>query len=129
MSRSRRSRGLTIAGWSTLGGLWALSSIYAGLGYAVSDIGGREKEEGWLALLIPVAGPFVAMGTLNVLTLRDSAPAAILLVDGILQTSALAMLIAGAATRHPGRSALELTPAVRLTPFVGVSNAGVVGTF
>jgi hypothetical protein len=72
-------------------------------------------------LALPVAGPFIAIGTAN----SAGAGTAALLLDGILQTGGLACFIAGLAVKH---SVLVLQPVgsaeVHLTPTAGPTGAG-----
>lgn len=82
----RMRRGLAIAGIATLGGAYLIS-----LGsVAVVD------DEGSTVLLIPVAGPFLALETTE--TTNDETAKAILLFDGAAQAIGTIMMIAGFVT-------------------------------
>ena len=82
----RMRRGLAIAGIATLGGAYLIS-----LGsVAVVD------DDGSTVLLIPVAGPFLALETTD--TENDETAKAILLLDGAAQAIGAVMMIAGFVT-------------------------------
>ncbi len=83
----RKQRGLTIAGAVTLGSVYFWNTFAAGMEL---DGGGE-----YTPLFVPIAGPFLAMTTIEDLT----GPGAYLLVmDGLVQAGALTMLIAGLTT-------------------------------
>jgi hypothetical protein len=86
----RARKGLVIAGTVTFGSAYLLSIL--GAATAASD-GGNEGE-GFIPLFIPVAGPFITLGTMD-----DDASAAtpLFILDGIAQVGGVALLIGGLA--------------------------------
>jgi hypothetical protein len=92
------ARRLKLAGGATGGSLWGASVLVGAIGASIVDSfcyrAGRCGAEKGLVLLIPVAGPFIAM---PVLSGGNGALIALLAVDGIGQAVGLSLLIAGAA--------------------------------
>lgn len=82
---TKMSRGLLIGGAVTFGTVWLIGGLLPGsLGTAT------DSASGLTPLLIPCAGPFIAMGTL-----RSSGIGTFWLgVDGVAQTAGAVMLIA-----------------------------------
>lgn len=78
-------KGLVIGGAVTFGAMYLFSALTAA---AVSD---TSESDDFAPLFIPVAGPFVTIGTSN----APAAGAVILAIDGIAQAGGLAMLIIG----------------------------------
>lgn len=82
-------KGLVIAGSVTLGSLWAISALTGGIVGAARD----ADDKAHYPLYFPVAGPWVALGTLA----NDTAARVFLAIDGVGQTGAAAMFVAGIA--------------------------------
>jgi hypothetical protein len=119
---SRVKRGLVIAGATTLGSLWIVSMI--GGAIAVDTGGGSE----FWPLFVPVAGPFIAIGTHD----TTATSALLFTINGLGQSAGLAMLIAGLATenkflRYRGAD-LELGPTFHVGAD-GSSTFGLTGAF
>jgi hypothetical protein len=114
----RARRGLVIAGAVTFGSAYLISIL--GASAAVSD-GGRESEQ-FGALFIPVAGPFVTIGTAG-----DDASGAvpIFILDGIAQIGGVVMFIAGMAATQTllVREDVASTPILRPDVAVGPRGA------
>jgi hypothetical protein len=104
--RDRSQRGLVIAGSVTLGSTWLLSAITAG----IIASGGSEEE--FVPLFVPLAGPFITLGTADSNTLGSF----LLVADGLAQVMGLGMLVAGVIyPKHEwvlSHARLELTPLV-----------------
>ncbi len=88
-------KGLVIGGAVTFGSLWLITSIYGAAGMSMEDEGSilntsEYEPEDWGVLIIPVAGPFIAIGTLD----ASAGPSVLLAIDGVAQAGGLAMLIA-----------------------------------
>jgi hypothetical protein len=123
--------GLVIAGAVATGGLWLLSGMLGTLAVKLSggvadSTGHTERQEPYF-LWIPVAGPFVAAGTVH----DPAGPiVALLVLDGVLQSAGLAMLIGGAAAQrqvlvwHGGSARLVVGPAGRAMSGASVGLAG-----
>jgi len=96
----RRRRPLIIAGAALFGAGWLTSALTAStvmLGY------GKHRSE-VAPLFVPLAGPFIAMGTSRDARLDDPVTrvnGALLLLDGAAQLTGAALFIAGMATREP----------------------------
>lgn len=124
--------GLVIAGASTLGALWLTSVVIGAVGAETQeaiDCTFNECDQGdeWYPLFVPVAGPFIAAGTLD----ASGAGLGLLIFDGVVQAGGLAMLIAGLAAqktvlrRDLGGLELELAP----TAGPQGGSLGVIGRF
>jgi len=77
-----------------LGATYLASAVVAGWQFAEPSDG-----SGLWPLFIPIAGPFVTMGTTNARLGKDS-EAAVLLVDGVGQVVCLGLMVAGAYTER-----------------------------
>ena len=132
---TRIRKGLVIGGAVTMGSLWLISVVIGGAGASVEeaddalgDSDGIHPEDFYM-LMIPVAGPFIAMGTLE----ASGAGLAFLIIDGIGQAGGLAMLIAGIAAQEtylrpaPQYGEIDVKFAPVLAP--GFAGMGVTGTF
>ncbi|RLB52847.1 MAG: hypothetical protein DRI90_21745 [Deltaproteobacteria bacterium] len=84
---TRIRKGLVIAGSVTFGSAWLLSAAVAA---AFQDENQREAED-FVPLFIPLAGPFITMGTANTSAIGTFT----LVVDGLAQAGGLGLLIAG----------------------------------
>ena len=108
--------GLVIGGALVLGVPWLVSAVVAEPLQSVYDtLDDRDEHhvQFW-PLFLPLAGPFIAIGT------TEASPVGtfVLAADGVVQCGGLAMLIAGLAAPEdvlvwegPGPSALSLRPA------------------
>lgn len=125
-------KGLVIAGAVTFGTMWLLTAAVGAVWMdyenrednSLIDDGIEPEEVG--VLIIPVAGPFVAMGTLE----PSVSGGMILALDGIAQAGGLAMFIIGLAAK---KDVLIRTGDVEMTvaPMVGQGRGGLglVGQF
>jgi hypothetical protein len=133
---SRIRKGLVIGGAATMGGAWLITCVVAGVGQSIEAVD-DELEEGtgyddgvsesdWAVLYIPVAGPFVAIATLD----ASGGGLAPLIVDGVVQSAGLAMLIAGLAAQDH-RLVRVGDADIHVAPVAGAGEAslGLVGTF
>ncbi|MCC6552921.1 MAG: hypothetical protein IT372_07860, partial [Polyangiaceae bacterium] len=92
----RSNRRLMIVGGAILGGAWGVSALTAGTALSESD-----KNEDFWPLLLPVAGPFIMLGTSDDVSLdneSERAGATFLLLGGITQLTGAALLIGGIAS-------------------------------
>lgn len=89
--------GLVIAGSVTLGASWLTLGLLPGaiVVSACTDLDASECTVAGGVLMIPVLGPFLTMPVIASYTDIDGAAIALLTVDGLIQSSGLAMLIAG----------------------------------
>ena len=108
-------RGLAIAGIVTLGGAYLLS-----LG-SVAVV----EDEGSTVLLIPIAGPFLALETTD--TKNDEVAKAILIFDGAAQAIGAAMMIAGFVTSSTKLVRNDQSWTVFPTAGKGFAGLGVAG--
>jgi hypothetical protein len=118
--------GLAVGGGVTFGATWLLSAaIGAGLSEAWahdSDIG--NDDTAW-PLFIPVAGPFIGIGTMH----ASYGPGFILVMDGLAETGGLAMFIAGLAAKKQLLVRDDVYDAqVQLVPLAGPGVAGMAIT-
>ncbi len=132
---TRIRKGLVIGGAVTMGSLWVISVIAAGFAVSIEDVDAIDGVEGsvtaedWYPLFVPVAGPFITVGTVG----SEGLGTALLLIDGIAQTGGLVMLILGATLQEtylrPAPQYGDLT--VEFAPVVapGFSGMGMKGTF
>ncbi|MBK8258648.1 MAG: hypothetical protein IPK82_39065 [Polyangiaceae bacterium] len=126
--RTRVRRGLVGGGAGLLGGMWLLSVIVGAVGSSADEAVTGNGDE-WVPMYIPIAGPFVAIGTVG----SSGAGTAFLMLDGIAQAGGAAMLILGIAMPEKklvrDSMTFHVTPDVAVTPMFGGTSAGVVGTF
>jgi hypothetical protein len=133
---TRARKGLVIAGAVTLGASWLLSSAAATLlikkrevdeatsfGYRY-DGDDDDETPPESALYIPLAGPWIALRTMN----DDLSPEgrAALVADGVVQAAGLAMLIGGLAARQ---KVLVRSEEVSVGVAAGVGSAWMTGSF
>jgi hypothetical protein len=129
-------KGLVIGGAVTFGAVWLLT---AAVGAAWMDYEIREEESRSAlsvtdsyepadvgVLIIPVAGPFIAIGTLN----ASAGGGTLLAIDGLAQAGGLAMLIVGLAAKkdvliRTGDVEMTVTPAIGQ----GRTGLGLQGSF
>ena len=87
---TRARKGLVIAGVVTFGSAYLISVL--GASTAASD-GGRTSD-GFVPLFIPVAGPFVTLGTMD----KDASGAVpLFILDGVAQVGGVILFIGGLA--------------------------------
>ena len=129
-------RGLVKGGAATLFSVYGLTAIVGSFMVFAEDIDAQDGVDGngvdpedYYPLFIPVAGPFITIGTAD-----TDRPASVLLVaNGIAQSAGLAMFVAGLAVqqdvlvRIPTYGGVE----VEMRPIVGKSfqGVGVTGSF
>ncbi len=108
-------------------GIGVLAITWLGSVGAVPTLASNEDEQGidgdgiegsdWLPLLVPFAGPFWAIHTVN----ASPELSALLVIDGILQFTGVAMIIGGAldrthrAVRLPDEAA---SATIRIAPLI-----------
>lgn len=85
---TRADKALAIGGLTTFGTAYAISLVI-GSAVLMSD----DDDEGYAALLVPIAGPYIAINTLD----AEGAGVFWLMVNGVMQTAGVAMLAAGLA--------------------------------
>lgn len=120
--------GLLRAGAATFGGFWLASALTAGVIEIEQEpckpcAGKKWKEkdsDDHLHLLIPVAGPFVALGTMDV----SGSEAAGLALLGVGQVAGLALVAAGAAAAAEVRVYQRGDTQVRVGPTVAPGRLG-----
>ncbi|MFO0592567.1 MAG: hypothetical protein U0441_33800 [Polyangiaceae bacterium] len=111
-----------VSGSVTLGLAWGISCAVAAV------VGGGQ---GYEALYVPVAGPFIALGTTNVFSSinGNTEIATVLILDGVIQVGGLVSLILGLTGDRSGsdwaKPASPLVPQVAL----GVSRTQLTWTF
>jgi hypothetical protein len=132
---TRVRRGLVVGGAVTFGTTWLLSALSATVMLRSDDSGDdyggnyRNSDKGMpgaAALYVPVAGPFIAIHTLD----TEGAGTAVLFVDGLAQAAGVSMFIAGLAAK---RTVLVKTPEASMsfapTAPGAPSGASLIGTF
>jgi hypothetical protein len=124
-------KGLVIAGAVTLGAMWVASiAAYAMLieeddRVTFDDGSGNfvtiedDAEERWAPLVVPVVGPFIAIGTSE-----DTSAAPYLVIDGVAQVGGLTMLIVGLVMK---KEKLVWVGDLEIAPLVGRQNGVAVG--
>jgi hypothetical protein len=110
---TRIRKGLVIGGAVTLGSLWAITII---AGAIMRESRGADA----IPLFFPIAGPFVAIGTLQ----PNSVSTAFLVIDGVVQTGTAAMFIAGLAAEQSYLRYKGVGFEVEALPSAGPSTAG-----
>lgn len=106
-------------------GMFSVGYVTAGVVglVAVSDQRPADADD-WYPLFVPIAGPFVAMGTLE----ASTGETGVLLADGILQVAGLLAIIGGALdTRYKlVRTQVGLSDdvVVDVMPTIGASGSG-----
>jgi hypothetical protein len=123
---SRPRKGLIIGGAVTFGSLYVISILTGVLATSVQSAFGNEKT--FTPLYIPVAGPFITMGTSH----PDGTGVFGLALLGVGQTLGAAMLIGGLASETQKLVRNDVgKPSVRVTPFVAKDSYGLgaIGTF
>lgn len=123
-------KGLVIGGAVTFGAIYLITALTAGLIQSVADTVNSEAEE-VTPLYIPVAGPFVAMATLN----AEGGGIVALALLGVGQAAGVGMFITGLAAQQTELVRNDVgandKPRIHLAPLVGKGQQGlsVVGSF
>jgi hypothetical protein len=118
--------GLAVGGGVTFGATWLLSALVAaGLSESFDNDDKIENDDTAWPLFIPVAGPFIGIGTMN----ASYGPGFILVLDGLAQTGGLAMFIAGLAAKKQILVRDDVYDAqIELVPLVGAGTTGLAIT-
>jgi len=90
---TRMRKGLIIGGAVTFGVFYLISALVGAATIDCNSLTSGSACGGGGVLLIPAAGPFIAIGTMK----ADGGGAALLVLDGVAQAGGLAMLILGIA--------------------------------
>jgi hypothetical protein len=93
---SRILTGLVVGGAVTFSVAWLVSIFVAAAVETPLDPATNEESRGNVALYVPLAGPFIALGTLE----PSGAEAFTLIVDGTTQVAGVAMIFAGIFARE-----------------------------
>ena len=125
---TRVRAGLVIGGavlFAVTYGMTAASGGILSSAEEASIVGEEPDTEQFVPLYIPVAGPFIAIDSME----AEGAGVALLIVDGVAQTAGLAMFIAGLAAQEDvlkRTSALDLrfTPVVMPNQQYGIGLSG-----
>ena len=123
-------KGLVIGGAATFGALYLLTALSAAVVQSAADSVGDDADE-VIPLYIPVAGPFVAMATLE----AEGGGIVALALLGVGQAAGLGMLITGLAAQKTELVRNDVgavqKPRIRLAPTAGKGQPGmsVVGSF
>jgi len=124
---SRARKGLVIAGAATLGGgflITVVSGLFIQAICAVDKVGETARGDDcseYSPIYIPVAGPFIAIGTAQ----PEGGLIGYLAVLGAIQTAGLGMLIAGLAARQEYLARDDVgKPKITVAPVVGKSSVG-----
>lgn len=120
---SSSSNGTIKFGAALLGGAYGAAIGYAGATMA------REKgrrAEGWWALFVPLAGPFIAIETVK----SEGEGTALLVIDGSLQGLGLLIVALGAVTQgSDNQRPPQAASAFSVKPVFTGNGFGVAGTF
>lgn len=95
-------------------------SVMLGLSWTISAIVAATVGKGYEALYVPVAGPFIALGTTGVLDARTASTdlATILILDGVVQVGGMVSILLGVAGESSGGdwARSPLVPTVGIGP-------------
>ncbi len=118
--------GLAIGGGVTFGVTWLLSALVgAALSESFNDDDTIENDDTAWPLFIPVAGPFIGIGTME----ASYGPGFILVLDGLAQTGGLAMFIAGLAAKKQMLVRDDVYAVdIEVAPLVGGGTSGLAVT-
>ncbi len=124
---TRARRGLIIGGAVTFGVTYLLAAAYGAFllepnGYE-DGYGATPSRDGAEALFVPVAGPFIALGTME----TERGEAAALVVGGVAQASGFALLAAGIFSKST--VLVKTDGGVAITPTVTPRGVGIAGAF
>lgn len=117
--------GFIVAGAVTFGSLWVASCVAGGV---FLD---NNSSSGGAALYVPVAGPWISIGTLH----SSASGTSVLFLDGLGQIAGAALFIAGMASpqkvlKYQYQSAkLDLTLQPMAGPLTNGAFSGLMGTF
>jgi hypothetical protein len=89
---TKAHRPLMLAGGITFASTYGLSALVGATGLATGD---KDAEELW-PMLLPVAGPFITLGTSDIGTKDNEGFIAMMIFDSLAQGTGLGLLIAGA---------------------------------
>ncbi|MEJ7735671.1 MAG: hypothetical protein WKG00_41595 [Polyangiaceae bacterium] len=124
-------KGLVIGGAVTFGSVYLLTALSAAVAQSAADGVGSDADEA-TPLYIPVAGPFIAMGTLN----AEGGGIFALALVGVAQAAGLGMFITGMAAPKTELVRNDIgaldKPQVRLAPVAskrGEPGLSLVGSF
>ena len=118
--------GLAIGGGVTFGATWLLSAM---VGAALSEAWSKDDtidndDTAW-PLFIPVAGPFIGIGTMK----ASYGPGFMLVIDGLAQTGGVAMFIAGLAAKKEILVRDDVYDAkIQVVPLLGAGTTGLAIT-
>jgi hypothetical protein len=145
--KSKRSKGMIAGGAATFGALWLFSVVAAPIANATRSLGDvlsctsgggtistqngvsstnncNNTQDNYDPLYIPVAGPFITMGTAH----AKGAGIALLAIDGVGQAAGLALLILGIVKTNEKLVRNDVDK-VKVMPVIGANSAGIMGTF
>jgi hypothetical protein len=109
------------AGIALFSSMYSVSTASAAIGGAIDseDLDGTSSED-WAVLYIPIAGPFLAVHTL------DARPSGVgvLVSDGIFQVAGLALLLAGALDSETHLLRYSVVPIIQPRAGGGVLGVG-----
>jgi hypothetical protein len=114
----RRRKGLLIAGPIVLGVTYIYTSLAAAIGTDISNASGGNGST-VAPLFIPVVGPFIEIGETSSYSLKY-----LLALDGAAQLAGAVMLYYGLTSTKTVFVRNDLLYGMRITPLVGVHNAG-----
>ena len=119
----RTRTGLAVGGGVTFGATWLLSAaVGAGLSEAWAHDDDISNDDTAWPLFIPVAGPFIGIGTMH----ASYGPGFMLVLDGLAETGGLAMFIAGLAAKKELLVRDDVYDAqVQVVPLAGPGMAGI----
>ncbi len=112
-------RGLVIAGAVTFGSTYVISAAIAA-GF-LDDNNGDDM----VPLFIPVAGPFVAIGTADTSPIATTA----LIIDGLAQAAGVALFVVGLTDEEKIWKRNDLTMRVAPMPLANGGGAALIGEF
>lgn len=114
---TKARRGLIIGGAVTFGSVYLLTTLTAAA-IESDDHSLVSSGDSYTPLYIPVAGPFIAISTVN----AEGGGVFILLLDGIAQAAGVAMLIGGIAS--PATKLVRNDVSWQVHPIVGGGTVG-----
>ncbi len=115
---SRINKGLVIAGATTLGAVYLLTTLGAAIAVDTSS-----NPEAYEPLFIPVAGPFVTIHTAD----ANATGTFGLVLDGLAQTAGLSMFVAGLVAQE--EVLVWRGHGMTVAPTAGPTGAGLTGSF
>jgi hypothetical protein len=115
--QTRARRGLIIGGAVTFGSVYLLSAV-VGLSLEAGDRALGGTGDSYWPLYVPLAGPFIAIGTTN----AQGGGIFTLMIDGLAQVGGAAMLVGGIAA--PATKLVRNDLALQVHPIVGGGTVG-----